>query len=91
MIETYIYRKTGLILNNSLSSKRMLHYDAIIKNLGIDSSAKRQQIMINMPSYYTGKAIHNMHSNGGIVNNSASTMYDGVSSFLSLVKGFISF
>lgn len=92
MCETFVYRLTGLKLNNQLTEKQMEHYDALIKNLGMEYKLDQQQLVIRSPEFFTGRQVIGMHSGKqGFVGGIASDVYDGVSSFLKMIGGMMPF
>ena len=90
MCQTFVYRLTGLKLDNQLTEKQMEHYDALIKNLGMEYKLDQQQLVIRSPEFFTGRQVVNMHSGKqGIVGSVGSSMYDGISAFLKMIGGML--
>lgn len=91
LTQTFIYRLTGLKLSNSLTEKEIQHYSVLMDKLGVEINQGKQSLVVNMPAYYQGKEVWRMHRGSSFVDKGASTLYDGIGSFLTLVKGFLSF
>lgn len=90
LVATFVYRLSGMKLDNQLKEKELAKYDKILEMLGIEITAAKQNLVINMPAFYQGKAVMDMKHGNSIPNRVASTMYDGLSLFTTMTHGIIS-
>lgn len=90
LVATFVYRLSGMRLDNQLKEKELAKYDKVLDMLGIEITAAKQNLVINMPAFYQGNAVMDMKNGTSIPNGVASTMYDGLSLFTSLCRGIFS-
>lgn len=90
LVATFVYRLSGMKLDNQLKEKELAKYDKVLELLGVEITAAKQNLVINMPAFYQGKAVMDMKNGNAIPNRVASTMYDGLSLFTSLCRGIFS-
>lgn len=90
LVATFVYRLSGMRLDNQLKEKELAKYDKVLEMLGVEITAAKQNLVINMPAFYQGNAVMDMKNGNSVPSRVASTMYDGLSLFTSLCRGIFS-